>query len=46
MNAAHTLGGEWQADYTMPIAIIGGIIAVIAVAVVLTLRRGKSGKRR
>lgn len=46
MNDAHSLGAEWQADYTLPIAIIGGIIAVIGAALVFSFRRAKSGKRR
>lgn len=46
MNEVHSLGARWQADYTIPIAIIGGIAAVIVVGVVLALRTSTSRKRR
>ncbi len=46
MNDAHSLGARWQADYTFPIGIIGGIIAAICVAAIFSLRRTKSDRRR
>ncbi len=46
MNRPHTLAAVWQADYSMPIAIVLGIAIILSLAYFITHRRTAKPKRR